>query len=110
MDVEGFTERAALMEFEGGMSRFEAETLAAKAQGLNRWQAMQEVRDAERGRHSAAARDRRPAGERDGAGAVSAVQRRAADAQGRPMPERELQAGRSGLALPSLRLDGRGVL
>lgn len=30
-DREAFEERAAIMEFDGGLSRFEAETLAARA-------------------------------------------------------------------------------
>ena len=38
-DAEIYEERAAIMEYDGGLSRFEAETFAAKAQGLTRWQA-----------------------------------------------------------------------
>lgn len=39
-DIEAFEERAAIMEFCGGLSRFEAETLAAKLQGKTRREAM----------------------------------------------------------------------
>lgn len=53
-----FEERAAIAEFDGGLSRFRAETLAAEAQGLSRWQAMEEIRGEERERNSAAGRDR----------------------------------------------------
>ena len=41
-----FEERAAIMEFCGGMSRFHAETLAARAQGVSRWKALQLVKEA----------------------------------------------------------------
>ncbi len=33
-DIEAFEERAAIVEYEGGLSRSDAETLAAKAQGF----------------------------------------------------------------------------
>ena len=48
-DVDAWVERSAIMEFDGGMTRFAAETAAAKAQGLARWQAIKEVENAERG-------------------------------------------------------------
>lgn len=41
-----FEERAAIIEYCGGMSRFWAETLAAKAQGVSRWKALQLVKEA----------------------------------------------------------------
>lgn len=47
-DIDSFEERAAIMEFDGGLSRFEAETQAAKAQGVARWQALQFVKGASR--------------------------------------------------------------
>lgn len=46
IDVDLFLERAAIMEFEGGLSRYQAETEAAKAQGVPRWQALKAVHDA----------------------------------------------------------------
>ncbi len=39
-DVDAFEERAAIIQFDVGLSRFEAETLAAKAQGISRREAM----------------------------------------------------------------------
>lgn len=33
-DIDAFEERAAVMEYDGGLSRSEAEDLAAKAQGF----------------------------------------------------------------------------
>lgn len=36
MDIDAFEERAAIMEFCGGLSRFRAETLAAQVQGYQR--------------------------------------------------------------------------
>ena len=47
-DVDAWAERSAIMEFDGGMTRFAAETAAAKAQGLARWQAIKEVENAKR--------------------------------------------------------------
>lgn len=44
--ADSFEERAAIMEFCGGMSRFQAETMAAKAQGVSRWEALQLVKEA----------------------------------------------------------------
>lgn len=42
-----FTERAAIREFDAGMSRFDAETAAAQEQGMARWQALQIVKEHE---------------------------------------------------------------
>lgn len=47
MDVDAFEERAAIVEYDGGLSRFEAETLAAKEQCLERWEAMRYVKDSQ---------------------------------------------------------------
>jgi hypothetical protein len=41
-----FEERAAIMQFDGGLSRFEAETLAAKAQGVSRKEALRAAQSA----------------------------------------------------------------
>jgi hypothetical protein len=60
-DLDAFEERAAIMEFDGGMSRFNAETMAAKRQGFQR----REVMDAIGKRNSAPARDQREAVERE---------------------------------------------
>lgn len=40
IDTEAFSERAAIMEYDAGLTRFEAETLAAKAQGVTRAEAV----------------------------------------------------------------------
>lgn len=40
IDVEAWEERAAIQEYDGGLSRFQAETEAARAQGLSRWEAI----------------------------------------------------------------------
>jgi hypothetical protein len=45
MDIDAFQERAAIVEYDGGLSRFEAETLAAKEQRLERWEALRYVKD-----------------------------------------------------------------
>jgi hypothetical protein len=42
-DKDAFEERAAIQEFDGGMSRFQAETAAARAQGMERWQIIGKV-------------------------------------------------------------------
>ena len=47
-DVDAWAERSAIMQYDGGMTRFTAETAAAKAQGLARWQAIKEAENAER--------------------------------------------------------------
>lgn len=49
-DVDAFEERAAIMEFDGGLSRFEAETAAAQAQGVKRWEALDAIRKSNTGR------------------------------------------------------------
>ena len=98
LDRDQFEERAAIHEFDGGLSRFEAETLAAKAQGFTRWEAMNAIR---RGNPSAA-RDQRSAGKRDAEDNMPGVQRGATE-QDRSLPKRDVQAGRDRLALPPLR-------
>lgn len=51
-DIDAFEERAAIIEFDGGLSRFEAETLAAQAQGVSRWQALEIIRCNQQGTSS----------------------------------------------------------
>ena len=43
IDLDQFEERAAIMEFDGGLSRFRAETLAAQAQGRQRKEVLDEI-------------------------------------------------------------------
>lgn len=45
MDVDIFQERAAILEYCEGMTRFEAETEAARRQGLKRWEALRLCRE-----------------------------------------------------------------
>jgi len=44
-DLDQFIERAAIREYDGGQSRFAAETAAAQEQGIARWQALQIIKD-----------------------------------------------------------------
>jgi hypothetical protein len=71
MDVCSFEERSAILEFCAGMSRFEAETSAARAQGVTRWEAL---RHAERERDIAAASDHDTQANRNSQGDMSKLQ------------------------------------
>ncbi len=104
-DPDLWAERAAIMEYEGGLSRFAAETGAAVAMGVNRWEALH----AERERNLAAARDRDAAGVRDAAGAMPRVQPAQAQQDG-SVPVGDVQAGWDRVALPSLPVERGGVL
>lgn len=96
-DIDQFEERAAIHEFDGGMTRFQAETLAAKAQGRTRWEAINEIRMG----HSAAARNQRPQGNRDAANNLPQMQRDPKE-QDRSLPVGDVQTGRDRLALLAL--------
>ncbi len=93
-DLDAFEERAAIIEYDGGLTRFRAETLAAQAQGVAR-------HDAIRIRNSQAARDLGSQAKRDGSNDLPGVQ---------PAPEEKARrvslgfvpAGWCGLALSSL--------
>ena len=112
-DLDAFKERAAIAEFCGGMSRFEAETLAAKQQGMARWQALQlakEVVNANRGGNTGGSSDQADAmGGQRNEDRLSAVQRQPEE-ENRPMPERDAQAGRDRGVLPSLRIRVGGAV
>lgn len=99
VNLDEFEERSAIMEFDGGLSRFDAETRAARAQGFKR----HEVLDAIRNRDLALGGDNRPAvdGQR-GSHDVPGMQR-AAEEENRSMPERDAQAGRDRVVLLALR-------
>lgn len=112
-DHDRFEERAAIMEFDGGRSRFAAETDAAAEQGLARWQALQLVKEATNAngnRHSAGSRytDTALAGQ-PRTNDMPRMQRRTAK-ENRPMPQHYADGGRGGLVLPALWAQGRGVL
>ena len=103
VDIDQFENTAAWLEFCDGMTRFQAETEAARRQGVSRWQAMEAKRDAERDGHTqrggdldqAMARQQRPDD-------LPRVQR-APQEESRSMLERDAQAGRIGLELLALR-------
>ena len=100
LDLDEFEERAAIMEFDGGMSRFEAETQAAKAQGYSRHEVMHEIRkrDSEKARHIGSA------GSGHSANNLPGVQPTPAQ-EARSMPQRDVQAGRAGLDVLALRME-----
>lgn len=87
MNFDQFHERAAIREYDGGETRFAAETAAAAEQGCKR----HEVLDAIRAGHSSQARDHGAADARGAARDLPAMQR-AAQEENRPMPRRGVQA------------------
>ena len=104
-----FNERAAIREFDAGMSRFDAETAAAQEQGVARWQALQLVKEHEdaNGRGPAGADGHQAhamGGQRD-ANDLPRVQRQPQE-EARPMLERQPQAGRDRGALSPLHMVG----
>lgn len=106
-----FTERAAIHEYEGNQTRFNAETAAAQEQGVARWQALQLVKehhDANGLGPAGAARHHADAlgGQRD-ADPLSRVQRQPQE-EARPLPVGQPEAGRDRGALLALRAQ-RGV-
>lgn len=94
MDTDAWEERAAIMEFDGGLSRFRAETLAARAQGVERHEAIR-IRDSQQ------ARDQRAATARDGQDDMPGMQRQQ-EKEKRSLPVGQLLTGWSGLALLAL--------
>lgn len=86
IDLDQFEERAAIMEFDGGISRFRSETLAAQGQGYQRRDAL----DAISKRNSRQAPDHGSAVERNGSGDLSGMQREPEE-QERSMPQRHVQ-------------------
>lgn len=105
MDLDQFEERAAILEYDEGLSRFEAETEAARRQGFKRHEVMNAIRK----RDSEQGRDHGQAAARDATHNLSRVLG-ASSEENRPMPERDVQAGRGGLELLALRAQRRGVL
>ena len=87
IDLDQFEERAAIMEFDGGLSRFQAETRAAQAQGKQRREVLDEVGR----RNSARAQDQREAHVGNHGDALPRVQP-ASEEKARPVPERDVQA------------------
>lgn len=94
LNIDQFTERAAICEFDGNMTRFAAETAAATEQGMSRWQAIAQVREAQSADgigNPAATRDHRAGHAGQSANDVSVVQSRPEE-ENRPVPERGVQA------------------
>ncbi|MCU9848941.1 hypothetical protein OEZ60_13095 [Defluviimonas sp. WL0024] len=102
MDLDEWEERAAIMEFEAGLTRFRAETEAARRQGYQRW----EIIDALDKRNIGPARDHGEANERNQPDDLSGLQR-GAEEEDRPMSVGHGSGGQRGLVLPSLRVPGR---
>jgi len=57
IDFDAMDERAAIMQYDAGMTQFEAETAAAAEHGLTRWQMMKGLSDANSKRNTAKASD-----------------------------------------------------
>ncbi len=66
IDLDAYEERAAIIEFDGGLSRFQAETLAAKEQGAARHEVIAYAngqRDTKQAQHQREASQRHRQGE-----------------------------------------------
>lgn len=107
-DRDQFEERAAIAEFDGGLSRFDAESLAAKGQGLSRWKAM-ELINADSKRDLPESRDIGAQAKRNTADAMPPMQRDTKE-ETRSMPERDVQGGRGSMALLALPVQRGAIL
>lgn len=105
IDLDEWDERSAVLEYDEGMTRFAAETEAARRQGFKRHEAI----NAKRERDTAGSRDHRAAVERNVSGHVPGVQPPAAE-QDRPVLERDVPAGRDRLEMLALSISGGTVL
>lgn len=103
-------ERAAIMEYDAGLSRFEAESRAAECYGTTRHQMMTEMRNADGyGPAGGHGRDASPLdGKRDADG-LPGMQRQSGEENG-PVSERQPEAGRDSDPLLALRPRGRGAV
>lgn len=106
-DPDSFAERAAILEHCAGLSRFRAETLAAQDQGITRWEALRHEADSIG--HSARVRHHGEVADRQPAMPLPAMQSRTKEENG-PLPERDLHAGRGGVDVLALRMEGRPQL
>lgn len=109
IDLDQFVERAAIMEFDGGLTRFQAETEAARAQGVTRWQALEGLKHANGIGHSGKGGNIGSAAIRHGSGNLPGMQPDAKEQVG-PMPERVVPAGRRGLEVLALPVSGGRIL
>lgn len=103
--LDEWDERSAILEYDQGMTRFAAETEAARRLGFKRYEAV----NAKRERDTAGRRDHGSTVEWDDAGAVPGVQRPASE-EGRPLLERDVPAGRDRLEMLALPISGGAVL
>ncbi len=94
MDIDAFVERAAIKEYDGGLSRFRAETEAAAEQGFARWKVIHALLE----RNSASARHHGGTDVRHGPDDLSQMQRRS-DEKDRPLPQRDVPGGRGGVEM-----------
>ena len=101
MDLERFEHTAAWLEFCDGMTRFHAETEAARRQGLERWEMLNAIKQ----RDTGPARHQREADAREPADDLPGVQPHPAKEAG-PVPVGDVQAGRGGLEMLALRMVG----
>lgn len=108
LDLEAFAERVAIMEFEGGMTRFQAETEAARAQGVTRWQALEGLKHANGIGHSGQGGNIGQTAFRHGSDNLPGMQPDAKEQVG-PVPERHIHAGRRGLEMLALPVSRGGV-
>ena len=91
IDVDAFLERCAILEYDAGLSRYQAECAAARMQDCSRWEAMKAVKDAERMGNSGQARDHGKEAKRNHPNDLPGVQSGPKE-QERPVPERDVQA------------------
>ena len=107
MDLDRFVERAAIKEYEAGLSRFQAETEAAAEQGYARWQVMNAISD----RDTRQTRHRGPADVGHGQNHLPALQCRPEE-EARPLSQRDVSAGGGGVEVLArqLRLERGGIL
>lgn len=84
-DPDAFEERAAVLQYDEGLSRFRSEAEAARRQGVSRWEAIGHVA----GRLVAAASDRRAAMARHPSANDMPAMQRDAQEKARPVPERD---------------------
>lgn len=105
IDLDEWEERAAILEFEQGMTRFAAETGAARSLGFRRFEAT----NAKRQRDSEQARGHGSAVERHDADHLPGVLGASAEQEG-SLPQRVVPVGRDSGALSPLRMEVRGEL
>lgn len=112
-DLGQFDERAAICEYDGGMTRFAAETQAAKEQGLTRWAAIklhQEAQDAHGRGPAVGAGDQARTLDRQRDEIDLPIMQQQPEEEARPVSEREPQTGRDRGALLALRMGQGGAL